>query len=165
MAANRQNDRAPRDTLDLRSLSDALGSVTRAGRVLGFGWKRSPTQAPVPAKSPPRHHLPARLEATVVQLSLDHRSWGAVRLSNEMQRRGYQVTPWDVRQVWDLHDLLKQEQRTRASERSQATWRAMGQGGVAPRKTPANILSDLVIWATLCGVSLVAAVRILAMLR
>ena len=101
----------------------------------------------------------------MVQLSLEHRAWGPVRLSNELQHRGYQITAWDVRQVWDLHDLCKHAQRVRASERSQATWRAMAQGAPEARKSKASSLRDLLVLVTLCGAITVAALRILTVLN
>jgi hypothetical protein len=55
----------------------------------------------------------------VVELAIEQPSWGQVRVSNELKKRGQSISPFGVRGVWQRHDLESltpyRSPRTRAS--------------------------------------------------
>ena len=45
------------------------------------------------------------IEAAVVELAIEQPSWGQLRVSNELKKRGQSISAFGVRGVWQRHDL------------------------------------------------------------
>ncbi len=56
------------------------------------------------------------IENAVVELAVDQPTWGQVRVSNELRKRGFSISPFGVRSVWQRHDLGNTKKRLKALE-------------------------------------------------
>ena len=60
------------------------------------------------------------LEAAVVELAIEQPSWGQLRVSNELKKRGQSISAFGVRGVWQRHDLENIKKRLKALEAKMA---------------------------------------------
>lgn len=63
---------------------------------------------------------PALEAAAVVELAIEQPSWGQLRVSNELKKRGQSISAFGVRGVWQRHDLQNIKKRLKALEAKMA---------------------------------------------
>ena len=51
-----------------------------------------------------------------MQLGIDEPAWGQARASNELKKRGIEVSPFGVRSIWLRHDMATMKKRLKALE-------------------------------------------------
>ena len=67
-----------------------------------------------------RNRVAPEIEEAVVTLAINQPALGQVRVSNELRRRGDQISPAGVRGVWQRHDLETFKKRLVALEKKVA---------------------------------------------
>jgi hypothetical protein len=66
------------------------------------------------------NRMAPEIENAVVELAVDQPTWGQVRLSNELRKKGLAISPFGVRSVQQSHNLENHEKAPEG---------ARGQGG------------------------------------
>jgi hypothetical protein len=67
-----------------------------------------------------KNRVDPALEAAVVELAIEQPSWGQLRVSNELKKRGQSISAFGVRGVWQRHDLENIKKRLKALEAKMA---------------------------------------------
>lgn len=117
----------------LLNLAAELGNVSRACKVMGFSrdtfyryqtaLETGGVDALIDAnrrKPNLRNRVEEATELAVTQFALEQPAFGQVRVSNELRKRGFFVSPSGVRSVWLRHDLESFKKRLSALERQVA---------------------------------------------
>ena len=121
--------------IGLLELAKQLGNVSQACKVMGYSRdsfyrfkelydkggdlalaemsRRKPILA---------NRVAPEIEKAVVELAVDQPTWGQVRVSNELRKRGLAISPFGVRSVWLRHDLGNTKKRAYALSGASRFW-------------------------------------------
>lgn len=120
-----QKDKVARRKLSLLQLSQELGNVSKACKLMGYsrqqfyeirrnfqlyGADGLVDRLPGP-KGPHPNRVSQEIEDAILAYSLEHPTHGAQRTADDLMLQGVQVSSSGVRGVWDRHGLLTKHER------------------------------------------------------
>ena len=123
------NQKIIKNKVGLLNLAQELQNVSQACKVMGFSrdtfyrYKKAVEEGGVEAlidktrrKPNLRNRTDELTEKTVLDIAFEQPAWGQVRVSNELTRRGFKLSPGGVRSVWLRHNIENFKKRLKALE-------------------------------------------------
>jgi transposase InsO family protein len=127
------NEKIIKNKLGLLNLAEELGNVSRACKVMGFSrdtfyrYKAAMEEGGIESlidqnrrKPNLKNRVDSNTESEVVSIATDNPAFGQVRVSNELRKKGFFISPGGVRSVWLRYNLQTFKNRLSALEKKVA---------------------------------------------
>lgn len=127
------NEKIIKNKLGLLNLAEELGNVSRACKVMGFSrdtfyrYKAAMEEGGIESlidqnrrKPNLKNRVDSNTESEVVSIATENPAFGQVRVSNELRKKGFFISPGGVRSVWLRYNLQTFKNRLSALEKKAA---------------------------------------------